>query len=117
MSTNFYLQTEAQALEDQDGMHLGLSSAGVFMFRAYPRKKLVSLAALEQFLRQAEGTIINEVKETYTVDEFLQFVAVRRNPEMAQFKNSQTVTDHKGVRDGMRFKDAEGYLFFNYEFS
>jgi len=117
MSTNYYLQTEAEAKAEQDGMHLGLSAAGIFMFRAYPKKNIISAQSLEQFLRQAPGTITNEVGETVTVDEFMQFVSIRRRPEMSQFKNSETVLERKAIREGMRFKDAEGYLFYNYEFS
>lgn len=117
MSTNYYLQTEAQAKADQDGRHLGLSAAGIFMFRAYPKQNIISVKSLEAFLRQAEGTITNEVGETLTVDEFLEFVSIRRRPEMSQFKNSETVVERKAIREGMRFKDAEGYLFYNYEFS
>lgn len=117
MSTNYYLQNEAQAAAGEDGMHLGLSAAGIFMFEAHVRKGIISLKSLEEFLRKSKAKIVNEVKETFTVDEFMAFVADRRRPEMAQFRNSDTVTDRKGIREGMRYKDAEGYLFFNYEFS
>lgn len=117
MSTNYYLRTEQQTAAGEDGMHLGLSATGIFMFEAHPRRGIVSLAALEQHLRGAAGQIVSEYGESMTIEEFLHFVAVRRKPDAPQFKNSPVVTDRKGVREGMRFRDAEGYLFHNYEFS
>jgi hypothetical protein len=117
MSTNYYLKPKKATPNTEDGMHLGLSAAGIFMFRAYPRRGVISLKALQDYLRKDGGAIVNEYGEPSTLDEFMAFVADRRKPDMAQFRNSPIVDSSAGIRDGMRFKDPEGYLFFNYEFS
>lgn len=117
MSTNYYLKPKKATPTAEEGVHLGLSAAGIFMFRAYPRRGVISLKALEAYLRKDGGAIVNEYGESSTLEEFMAFVADRRKPEMAQFRNSPTVDNRAGIRDGMRFKDPDGYLFFNYEFS
>lgn len=120
MSTNFYLRTpQHEAMYGPDwagGLHLGLSAAGIFMFRAYPRLGIISLRSLKQHLRGVTGTIVNEYGVPLTLEEFLDFVSVRRKPDTPRFLNSPVVTDLKSVKDGMRFQDSEGYLFNNYPF-
>jgi hypothetical protein len=117
MSTNYYLRTAEQSAADEDGMHLGLSAAGIFMFRAWPELGIISVVTLEKFLRASNDQIVSDYKETPSVDEFLKFVSGGRKPESRQFSNRETVTDRRGIQEGMRFLDAEGYLFHNYEFS
>jgi len=117
MSTNYYLKPNKATANTEEGLHLGLSAAGIFMFRAYPRRGVISLKALEAYLRKDGGTIVNEYGENSSLEEFMTFVADRRDPNNAQYRNSPTVDSTIGIREGMRFKDPSGYLFFNYEFS
>lgn len=114
MSTNYYLRQKG---ESGDGLHIGLWAADSFTFHAYPEEGLTSAAAWKERLRTDAGEIFNEYDTPVSRERLFALASDGRRPQSAQFLNSPMVTEPSQILPDMRYKDAEGYLFGNYNFS
>ena len=118
MSTNFYQRPLGAKTFDEEKNHIGLSTADLFLFEAHVRRKLTTYKQWIAQLMKAGFEIVDEYNRTYTVAEFEEFVKIRKNAEeIAAYRNSPVVPAGNSLKDVRRYRDEDGHLFCNYQFS
>lgn len=117
MSTNFYYR-KANEKEADDKNHIGLSAADIFLFRVNTRKKLVTSKAWKNFLAEEGRVIVDEYNRVWTAAEFFDLLDKLKNPTRPEYRNSEELTPETRITSKIRrYRDQDGHVFCNYEFS
>lgn len=117
MSTNYYFRTQATK-DGEEPLHIGLSAGGYFMFHAHTAKMLISKSSWMAYLTGYRGEIVDEYDKVVSLDHFKRIVALTPEDSIrAVFVNSPVVLPGKPIAPSLRYRDGDGYLFCNAEFS
>lgn len=104
MSTNYYVKTHLV-----QGMHIGLSTAGSFIFRHYPGKA----ESTEQWMSLLEGhAVVDEYGRVSSSEEFREFIL---GMKAEATKSLARKTEEYGAGDV--YTDPWGFVFCKVEFS
>lgn len=120
MSTNYYIATPGKPPED--GLHVGLLAGGLFRLRAHPGQGLVSFDAWHEHLKQNAAQLVDEYGHPILLEPFLSCVVRKRDeamkaPRRGEYHNAPLLADGQTHIPGKRYRDAQGFLFNDYEFS
>lgn len=118
MSTNFYFR-DVKAETYDDVHHIGLSSARLFVFQAFPRKGLTTLEAWKKYLQVPGRVIVDEYIRIHSVEDFTRLVESSKNAATCrEYSNSpQLPATEKITSQIRRYRDEHGHMFGNYNFS
>jgi hypothetical protein len=118
LSTNFYYRKATDTETDEENCHIGLSAAGIFMFRVYTRKGLITSEAWKKFLAEDGRVIIDDYNRIWTPGEFSGLLDSSKNTDRAEYRNSPELTPETRITSQLRrYRDGFGHLFCNYVFS
>lgn len=120
MSTNYYIAAPGQLAEDY--LHVGLLAGGMFTLRAHTQLGLVSFEAWVKHLTEHAENLVDEYDHPILLGAFLSCVERKRNdvmkgPRRGQYHNAVQLEAGQAPKPGTRFRDAQGYLLTDYEFS
>jgi len=120
MSTNYYLKTPN--VSSNDYPHVGLFAGCMFRFQAHPEQRLFSFADWAARLRQPDAVLLDEYDKVVNVEDFLAMAVrwrdeVRKDTRRREYHNAPQVEPGVTHLPGTRYRDAEGHLFFDFNFS
>jgi hypothetical protein len=120
MSVNYYIAIPGQP--EEDGLHVGLLAGGMFRFRAHPDRALVSFDAWLAHLQQHAAQLVDEYGDPILLEPFLNCVVRKRdealaNRRMGEYHNAPQLAEDQTHIPGKRYRDAKGFLFFDFNFS
>lgn len=117
MSTNFYYRKATDTETDEDN-HIGLSAAGIFLFRVYTRKGLITSEAWKKFLAEPGRVVVDEYGRVRDTAEFFALLDDSKSTDRAEYRNSPMLTPDMRITSSVRrYQDGYGHLFCNYVFS
>jgi hypothetical protein len=120
MSTNFYVTNPDKPTDES--LHVGLQAAEMFRFRAHPGKSLVTFDAWSAHLRQNAKDFRDEYGNPADVERFLAMRVLERddlkaNQGKREYHNAPQLVAGQPHISGKRYRDAQGFLFHDFEFS
>jgi hypothetical protein len=117
MSTNFYYR-DATATATNEKNHIGLSAAGIFLFRVDTCKGLITSEAWKQFLAEPGRVVVDEYDRVRPTAEFFALLDSSKNTDRAEYRNSPELTAETRITSQLRrYRDGFGHVFCNYVFS
>lgn len=122
MSTNYYLQTIDSATGKKSETHVALWSAGLYKFHAHPDQRIESFKDWSDRLRDPDSIFLDEYDAPIDVEEFLAKVLVNSkvalaNLKLAEYHNSPQLQKGQSPVPGGGYRDADGVLMLDWNFS
>ncbi len=123
MGTNYFYRTNiCNHCERADVLHVGLSSSGwTFHFRAYRTltgadQDIVSVADWARLFKTVPGVLVDE--NDNVIDHPLEFLAGLEHPTEYQKKfEDDRLSRYLKIYPDREWRDPEGFLFYDGEFS